>query len=243
MFVAIPQINPIFVSNRILLPEKMEAPPFQMQASQTSSFEGLGDCIVLPGNSAPEHPLTLENVDAFIAKEMTRLSIAQREQIYYDVHGIAAETAATPAVICESLERLEIEILLVEEKTAYDMAMSMDEKYAMDRSLRIRFLRADCFDAKKAALRLARHFQAKLDLFGPERLVKDIVQDDLDEQTIEAIYSGTMCKKLPSRDRAGRVTVAVSFMNKIRPDTDPLTKVSYGTKCKDIQYPHMNPPH
>ena len=79
----------------------------------------------------------------------------------------------------------------------------MDRDYVQDRDFRLKFLRADLFNATEAALRLARHFQAKLELFGRSKLVKDIVQDDLDEEDMAALYAG-FTQLLPVRDRAGR---------------------------------------
>jgi hypothetical protein len=68
----------------------------------------------------------------------------------------------------------------------------------------LRFLRADGFDVNAAAERLGKHFAVKLELFGPELLAKDIVQDDLDEDDLKALYHGDMGHVLPFRDRAGR---------------------------------------
>jgi hypothetical protein len=70
-------------------------------------------------------------------------------------------------------------------------------------------LRADDYDPYKAALRLVRHFESKLNLFGEELLCKDITQDDLDEETLKCLYSGWI-QDLPVRDMAGRV-VNVAF--------------------------------
>ena len=49
------------------------------------------------------------------------------------------------------------------------------------------FLRAERFDAPKAAIRLVNHFEGKLVLFGEDKLVKRITLDDLEEEDIEEI--------------------------------------------------------
>jgi hypothetical protein len=79
----------------------------------------------------------------------------------------------------------------------------MNPDYVRNRNFRLMFLRSDQFDVKRAALRLARHFQVKLDLFGEAKLAEDITQDDLDKVTMEALYSGFV-QLLPTRNRAGR---------------------------------------
>ena len=85
------------------------------------------------------------------------------------------------------------------------------------------FLRADAFDVKHAAARIASFFQAKLELFGPEKLSKEIGINDLNQDDIECLESG-YCQVLPGRDRAGRVILvllpqirsAKSVENKVR---------------------------
>jgi hypothetical protein len=65
------------------------------------------------------------------------------------------------------------------------------------------FLRATEGDVKKAAKRLTRHFKTKLRLFGEDKLVQDIVLDDLDEDDMESLKSGGF-QVLSKRDAAGR---------------------------------------
>ena len=107
-------------------------------------------------------------------------------------------------MISTALSNLEVELQLWTSKEAYEAKKSMNPDYVSDKKFQLKFLRADRFDAKQAALRLVRHFQAKLELFGKSKLVKDIVQDDLDRDDMEALYSG-FSQMLPVRDRAGRL--------------------------------------
>jgi hypothetical protein len=141
--------------------------------------------------------------DSLIVKEMNQLSTEDREKVYYDLHGVSAEIEETPVMINASLSQIEVELQKLKSKEAYESAKLMDREYVQDRDFRLKFLRADRFNVKEAALRLARYFQAKLELFGLSKLVKDIVQDDLDEDDMEALYSG-FTQNLPVRDRAGR---------------------------------------
>jgi hypothetical protein len=80
----------------------------------------------------------------------------------------------------------------------------MDPSYTRNRDLRLAFLRTELFDSQQAALRLIRHFQMKLDLFGRDKLAMDITQDDLDKNDMDALYSGT-ARFISATDRAGRI--------------------------------------
>ena len=51
---------------------------------------------------------------------------------------------------------------------------------------------------------MARHFQAKLDLFGADKLARNITQADLGDDDLECLYAGYE-QFLSARDRAGRI--------------------------------------
>ena len=86
---------------------------------------------------------------------------------------------------------------------AYKLALAMNPSYVKNPEFRLMFLRATEGDVKKAAKRLTRHFKTKLRLFGEEKLVRDIVLDDLGEDDMEALKSGGF-QVLKKRDAAGR---------------------------------------
>jgi hypothetical protein len=179
---------------------------------------------VLP-DVTPSVPPCPSHTDSLIAKQMTRLSIEDREKVYHDLHGISDEVEETHMMIMSSLVELEAELRCIANKGAYETALSMNPEYVQHPDFRLMFLRADRFDAKQAALRLARHFQAKLDLFGRDKLAKDIVQDDLDIDDMEALYSG-FTQHLPFRDRAGRV-VWIYFATAQQQSLKVKSKVSF----------------
>ena len=155
----------------------------------------------------PTEATNLEHVDSSIAKRLSSLSATDREKAYMDVHGIPPDLSQieTPEFIHQKISHLQAEIdKLKEGREAYDVALSMDKTYVCRRDFLLAFLRADLFDAEKAAARLARHFQLKLNLFGKEKLTLDITQDDLDKEAMEAVYSGSG-RFLPRKDRGGRM--------------------------------------
>jgi hypothetical protein len=122
-----------------------------------------------------------------------------QEQASKDMYGINGAAEITD----EALLIFQDEIQKIPEKSAYDTAMNMSSSYVQDKRFRLMFLRACQGDAKKAAKRITRHFSTKENLFGREKLVKDIELSDLDEYDMEALESGGF-QVLPKRDLAGR---------------------------------------
>jgi len=154
----------------------------------------------------PENATNIDIVDSIIAHQMMTLSMGDREKVYMDVHGVRKGPSETKEAIQEGLDSMQREIDKLQDKRAYELAWSKDSKYVENQSFRLAFLRADSFDARKAALRFVRHFQVKLDLFGEDKLVLDIVQDDLDPEAMEDVYCGRE-QLLDARDPAGRSIV------------------------------------
>jgi hypothetical protein len=180
----------------------------------------------LPTQPPKQDPL-IEEVDQLATKELNELSAREREQTYYDIHGISEKTnEENPEFIVQRLAQLQIVLdRKIPNKEAYDIALKISPNYVNNRSFRLKFLRSDDFDPFQAAKRLARHFDYKLELFGKELLCKDIEQDDLDEGSLKCLYSGWM-QKLPLRDTSGRlVTVAFPRIEGCS-DVSNLQKVS-----------------
>jgi hypothetical protein len=80
------------------------------------------------------------------------------------------------------LVQLESENLLLNDRAAYDIAESMNPTVA------IRGIVISSF-ARRAALRLIRHFQMKLDIFGRVRLAMDITQNDLEKLRYRFVWA------------------------------------------------------
>lgn len=151
----------------------------------------------------PHEEMDPEYIDSVIANQMYQISDSDRKLAYLDVHGVAEPIEETQALVEGGLNQLERELKTLSGRAAYDLAESMDPTYTQKRDLRIAFLRTELFDGKKAALRIRRHFQMKLEFFGRDKLVMDITQDDLGKDDMGALYSGC-CHVLESRDRGGR---------------------------------------
>ena len=154
------------------------------------------------------------NVSAIpcLSREMSKLSLASQEKVVQDILGIAHTSCTTTSTAessreddNQSLKQLQEELNLIslEDKKAYSMVVSQNSAFALRPDFQRMFLRAAQGDAKRAAKRLVKHFETKLQLFGIEKLGKDITLDDLSEDDMEALESGGF-QVLKRPDIAGR---------------------------------------
>ncbi|KAL3927398.1 MAG: hypothetical protein SGBAC_013102 [Bacillariaceae sp.] len=155
-----------------------------------------------------------QSADSLIALQMAKLSVADREKVYMEVHGIPDFVAETPEVIHQSLLDLQVEIDKLPDKKAYSLTARQDPSYVEDKEFRLAFLRCEKFNCQKAALRIIRHFQMKLYLFGVDKLALDIIQDDLDTDDMAILYGGTG-RFLKVLDAGGRLINLVVKLPKL----------------------------
>lgn len=134
-----------------------------------------------------------------LLREVKSMSTFKQEAASKDLLGIPNKEEISPELIGELWEQMHS----LEEKPAWELAVQMNKEYTMSQKRGMAFLRSVDGKPKQAAKRLARHFQVKLDLFGAEKLVKDIELSDFDEYDMDALYSGGF-QVLASKDRAGR---------------------------------------
>jgi hypothetical protein len=155
--------------------------------------------------TAPTRCPTPDATSAMLAKEMNQLSVEEREKVLEDIHGIARAVDEPLDSVKNSLVLLEEELSKItrNKRVAFDLAKSQSEDYVSSEKLRLMFLRAESFDAYKAASRMVRFFDEKYKLFGADKLTKDIVLADLDPDDIAALETG-FYQVLPEKDCAGR---------------------------------------
>jgi hypothetical protein len=149
-----------------------------------------------------------------LAQEMAQLSVEEREKALEDVHGIAHAVDEPLDYVETSLVLLEEELSKITNKAAYDLAKLQSKDYVSSEKLRLMFLRADSFDACKAASRMVRFFDEKYELFGADKLTTDIVLADLDPDDIAVLENG-FCQVLSEKDCAGRKVFCL-FPNKLK---------------------------
>jgi hypothetical protein len=201
-------------------------------AQQSETGGGLfGGCMTSWWKSGITGRDTIQDeTDAFLAKELNQLSLKERERALEEVHGIPQALPEDPAVEEEQLNVMEAELSKIKDKKAYDRALFLSPRYVNNRFFRLLFLRAECLDGKRAAMKMVNHFQYKLELFGIEKLVKDIELEDLSEDDKEALMTGHF-QFLREKDRGGRA-VQFSSTKEIRFKTVE-NEVSSSRYCQD----------
>lgn len=133
-----------------------------------------------------------------------KLSVEEREQALAHLHGVADAIQETAELIDQSLNELETAISKIKQKrSAYDKAMFLSPRYVKNRDFRLMFLRCERFDVQKAASRMVKHFEMKLELFGLHCLGRNITFDDLDDDS-KAMYMTGFHWMTDDYDRSGR---------------------------------------
>ena len=172
-----------------------------------------------------------QEVDRILAQDLHELSVEERNQAMFDLHGIIVLTPEEPAEIAQMLLTMEQEVRRIvtthkntaptaaaaapggtgndlDSTLAYAVAECMSWEYVHDSKFRLMFIRADRYDPIKAAKRLVDFFDIKQTLFGREKLCKDITLMDLfeDDETRTCLESG-YCQRSRYRDAGGRPIV------------------------------------
>ena len=192
----------------------------------------------LPLNPPLESP-TPEWADSFLVDTMNRLSMNEKEEAFADVHGISDSIEETPNFVQQKLSELDNGILKLvggdgpgqsngvsAAAAAYNMARSMSPSYVSSRKIRLQFLRAHVFNVHEAARRILDFFELKLELFGKEKLTKDIELCDLDDEDMKCLESGWVLLR-PERDSTGRpiLTIVPIAASAISESCTPENKV------------------
>ena len=166
------------------------------------------DDVQIDGSNIDKLDLSPEATDELLASTLNKLSIKEREESMYELHGVAEAVPEDPEFVSKKMEDMEAALHNIVSKEAYVMAEFQSPQYVHDHKFRLQFLRSESFDPKKAAKRMVVFFQKKLELFGPDRLMKDIKLSDMDAKDMKALESGCF-QLLPARDRAGRAICVV----------------------------------
>ena len=144
-------------------------------------------------------------MDKLLAQAMTGLTFEERQQHQEILHGVDKRIAEEAPLIEKALEELDLHVLLIKERTKYQVAEKMDHGYVHARSFRVMFLRANEYDAKAAADQMIRFFESKFELFGESKLTKDVSFADLKDCDIASLEKGWI--QLPGTDQSGRQIV------------------------------------
>jgi hypothetical protein len=153
------------------------------------------------------HNTTKEDLDAFLADSMAKLTVEERERELEQLHGcLPTDLLEDPLEIETKLKLLDHHLNSIKQGTVYEVAESMNRTFVSSRAFRITFLRADRYNPQEAVMRIIRFLEIKRSLFGTKKLVKKITLADLDKDDMECLKDGTY-QILPVRDMAGRVVI------------------------------------
>jgi hypothetical protein len=151
---------------------------------------------------------SVSEADMLLAKEMNALSAVEREHVLEEVHGVADVIQETPAFVSQKLFEVDQEICNIRKRPVYERALFLSPRHVREPKLRLMFLRAECFDAFKAAKRMVTYFESKKEPWGDGKLVKTITLDDFDQEDVRSLRAGSMQNPVV-KDQAGR---AVCFI-------------------------------
>lgn len=154
---------------------------------------------------APETLSAAKNTDAFFAAELNKLTMEERDEVLHDVHGVSDVMQEDSDFISRRIVELTAELDSIPPSScqAYLLAKQQNESYVMNEKFLLMFLRADRFHIKTVAARFVAFFQGKLELFGPDKVGRDILYTDLSEDDKACLHSG-YAQVLNGRDRSGR---------------------------------------
>jgi hypothetical protein len=174
-------------------------------------------------------------------RELQQLDKVQREQVWADMTGHQESVdyrinAENPEFVTERVQAMNEELEAHHHKhttsptgttsssrDAYDLAVAQDVSYVERQKLK--FLRADDFDASAAAARMMAHFTVKQDFFGTEALGRDVsLADDFSDDDLESLRAGGV-QLLQQQDHATRGVIFSRTMNYVYKERKNL--VSY----------------
>jgi len=147
--------------------------------------------------------------DNLLSKELLQLSANDRNDREEEIHGVRCLAPdETSRLVEDSLHKLAIEldeVIPVSKKLAYLQSQQRPASAAFinSRDFRLRFLRCELFNCRKAAERMVRVCDCLLNLFGRYALERQIKLSDFTNAELKAIRKGRL-QLLPFRDRTGR---------------------------------------
>jgi hypothetical protein len=151
--------------------------------------------------NTPPHEIQ-DDVD--LAKEMNDLTVDERERLFDEIHGVLKEREETPGfaeTCCDQFDNA-LSKLSSAKRKYLGRAFFLNPSIQKDAKFKMMFLRADNYNARRAAQRMAGFFTFKRELFGDDKLHKTITLDDLYEQQDTEFTPPFMF--LPYKDQVGR---------------------------------------
>ena len=169
-------------------------------------------------------------VDVELAKELNEMTMAERERLYEDIHGVCTPIEKeTPEMIAKLINEMNAVLddesstlgqIPVQQRRIYQKALFLYPKLKQDINFKLLFLRGAEYNPKEAAKRLINHYIHKRQLFCARgnagsssttyddgKLVKKITLDDLTEEELELFKQGVFTQIPTLVDQAGRPVI------------------------------------
>ncbi len=187
----------------------------------------LNDHEVSPIQESEQTKPAQREIDDLLSKELLKLSMQDRNAIVEEIHGV--QTIApreTPLMIQSALREFAVHVdqMPIDQKAAFLRSQELyPHSYINEKDFRLRFLRCDLFDTKKAAIRFVEFLDLVSDLFGDYVLRRPIQITDFTWEEMQAMRHGYL-QLLPYRDRSGRRIFA--FVGGMAMSIPLTTKVS-----------------
>jgi hypothetical protein len=163
--------------------------------------------------TSPDDEPSKRDVDRLIASELNRISLEERERAMHDVHALPAEREETSGFMESCLSEMDNRLQEIRHNTFYDIAANQSPEYVSAMKFRLLFLRSSRYDPIAAANKMIKFFEIKKELWGVDKLCKDITLADFDQDDLAALHTG-YGQISPLRDMAGRPIVV--FLSKCR---------------------------
>lgn len=162
------------------------------------------------------------------------MDFKDRNAIDEEIHGVSCMAVEeTPELIGAALYQLSVHLDQIEEKPAYNRAQEiymansgagMQFGYVNSEEFRLRFLRCELFNAKKAAIRIVKYLDLVFEAYGPYALTRPFRLSDLTKEDMSFLRGGDY-QLMPYRDRSGRRVLCIVTNN--CDDIAPKTRVSF----------------
>ena len=163
------------------------------------------------------------NLDNSLSEELLKLNFNDRIAIEEEIHGVRCGAAEeTPELLERSLREFDSELIARKkgdpENRLLRNVISISSKaatttttttsgsncYLNNPSVRLRFLRCECFVVKKAVERFVNHLEFTSELFGDFVAERPIRLTDFNTKREQAALQSSRNQYLPFRDRSGR---------------------------------------
>ena len=184
-----------------------------------------------------EATLISQNLDQILSGEMESLSFKDRNLIQEEIHGVTNLCPEeNPQMIQQALREMQDHIDKIENKTVYNQISPFS--YIHTDTFRLRFLRCELYDCKKAAERLLKFTEYMNEEFDMEVLERPLMLTDLQTKggkrgkEIMDFFKQGYTQLLPFRDRSGRRVLAT---NTIALPFDPVLRVCIGLLQLDLR--------